>query len=57
MIEECKNELDIDKRIEILYAINSALPQSQKIRIPSLITHDYIDLALYRIEERLVVLA
>jgi len=55
LIEECKNEPDIDRKIEILYSINSMLPKSQQIKIPSLITNDYISLVLYRIEEKLLV--
>lgn len=55
LIEECKNESDIDRKIEILYSINSMLPKSQQLKIPSLITNDYVNLALYRIEEKLLV--
>lgn len=55
LIEECKNEPDIDRKIEILYAINSVLPEQQQIKIPSLITNDYVSLALSRIEEGLLV--
>jgi hypothetical protein len=55
MIEECKNELNIDKEIEILYKINSILPTSQQLKIPSLITNDCVSHALYMIEEKLVV--
>lgn len=55
MIEECKNELNIDKKIEILYKINSMLPTSKQLKIPSLITNDYVSHALYKIEEKLLV--
>jgi hypothetical protein len=55
MIEECKNELNIDKKIEILYEINSMLPTSKQLKIPSLITNDYVSHALYKIEEKLLV--
>jgi hypothetical protein len=55
MIEECKNELNIDKKIEILYKINSMLPTSEQLKIPSLITNDYVSHALYKIEEKLLV--
>ena len=55
LIEECRNEPDIDRRIEILFAINSMLPQSQQLKIPSLITNDYINVVLYRIQETLLV--
>jgi hypothetical protein len=55
MIEECKNELNIDKEIEILYKINSMLPTSEQLKIPSLIANDYVSHALYTIEEKLLV--
>ena len=55
LIEECKNETDIDRKIEILYTINSMLPAQQQVKIPSLITNDYVYQALYRIEEMLLV--
>lgn len=54
MISECKDERDVDCRARILYQINSMLPNSRKLRVPSLITNDYINIALYRIEEGLL---
>jgi hypothetical protein len=52
LIEDCNSEHNIDKRIEILYHINSILTkQHQQLKIPSLITNAYINTALYRIEE------
>jgi len=56
LVEECYNELDVDKKVEILYKINSLLPEPYRIDIPSLITDDYIDSALYRIEKNLSIL-
>ena len=53
LVEECYEERDTDKKIQILYEINSLLPKSYQINIPSLITNDYIDIALYRIEEKI----
>jgi hypothetical protein len=55
LVEECKREPDIDRRIEMLYAINSMLPESQQLKIPSLITNDYVYQALYKIEEIMLV--
>jgi len=55
LVEECKSELNIDRKIEMLYAINSMLPKSQQLKIPSLITNDYVYQALYEIEEMLLV--
>jgi predicted DNA-binding protein (UPF0278 family) len=49
LIEQCNNEPDIDKKIQLFYKINSLLPKPYQVNIPSLITDDYIDTALYRI--------
>jgi hypothetical protein len=51
LIEDCNNEHNLHKRIEILYRINSILPTERQLKIPSLITNAYINTALYRIEE------
>ncbi len=53
LVEDCYEEEDIDKKVQILYKINSLLPKTCCITIPSLITDDYIDTALYRIEENI----
>jgi len=53
LVEDCYDEVDIDKKIQILYKINSLLPKTCCIKIPSLITDDYIDTALYRIEDNI----
>jgi hypothetical protein len=53
LVEDCYDEVDIDKKIQILYKINSLLPKTCCINIPSLITDDYIYTALYRIEEKI----
>jgi hypothetical protein len=53
LVEYCYEKEDVDKKIQILYKINSLLPKSCCINIPSLITNDYIDTALYRIEENI----
>ena len=53
LVEECYEEQDMDIKVQILYKINSLLPKSCQINIPSLITNDYIDMALYRIEENI----
>jgi hypothetical protein len=51
LVKRCRDEDDIDKRIEMLNQINSILPQPKRIKLPSLLTHDYIGTALDRIEE------
>ena len=53
LAEECSNEENIDKKIEILYRINSMLPISFQINIPSLVTDDYVSSALWRISQHL----
>jgi hypothetical protein len=50
-IEICNSEEDLDSRIEILYNLNSSLyPPELQLNMPSLITDDYISLALYKLE-------
>lgn len=51
LIENCNEEYNIDKRMEILYQINSILAKQHQLKIPALVTNAYIDTALYRIEE------
>jgi hypothetical protein len=51
LIEDCNNEHNLDRRIEMLYHINSILAKQHQLKIPSLITNAYINTALYRIEE------
>ncbi len=50
LIESCREEQNIDKKVEILYRINSMLPKVHRLKIPSLVTDDYIEAALYKIE-------
>jgi len=56
LIESCRYEQDIDKKIETLYRINSMLPESQKLKIPSLLTDDYVETALYNIEQAQIII-
>jgi hypothetical protein len=51
LTEDCYEEVDVDKKLQLLHKINSLIPKSCCINVPSLITNDYIDTALYRIEE------
>lgn len=53
LIEECNNELDIDRKIQLFYNLNSMLPISYQINIPSLLTDDYINIVLYRIHQNM----
>ena len=51
LIEDCYNESDVDNKVQILFKINSLLPKMCRINIPSLITDDYIDTALFQVEK------
>ena len=53
LIEECNNESDIDKKIQLFYKINSMLPEQYQPNVPSLITDDYIDTTLYRVQQNM----
>ena len=53
LIEECNNESDIDKKIQLFYNLNSMLPLSYQVNIPSLLTDDYINIVLYRIHQNI----
>ncbi|HYZ59163.1 MAG TPA: hypothetical protein VE544_05855 [Nitrososphaeraceae archaeon] len=53
LTEECSYESDINKKTYLFYKINSVLPKPYRINIPSLITDDYIDTALYRIYQNI----
>lgn len=55
LIEQCTSEPDIDKKIQLFRNINSSLPKQYRVNIPSLITDDYIDTALYRIHQNMQV--
>jgi hypothetical protein len=54
LIQQCRYEIDVDKQFEILQRINALLPKSIRLRMPSLITDDYIHTALDKIEEYLL---
>jgi len=53
LIKSCLETEEINKRIELLYAINNLIPTGFQIQMPALITNNYIDQALYTLEERL----
>ena len=57
LMQNCIDSEDIDKRIEMLERMNRLLPKENMIKLPSFITNDYIDKALYLLEERLLHLA
>jgi hypothetical protein len=53
LIENCKNEPNMDKKIQLLYDINSILLKSDQLQIlsvASLHTNYYINTVLHKIE-------
>ena len=53
LIEDCKNEPNMDKKIQMLYHINSILLKPDQIQIltkSSLLTYYYINTILHKIE-------
>jgi len=53
LIAKCRYQSDVDKQIRILHTINSALPKSLRLQMPSLLTNDYVTRALDIIEDRI----
>jgi hypothetical protein len=54
LIEKCREEQDMNKKIEILNHINSLIPKQFQITLPSYVTNDYIESrVLHKIEERI----
>ena len=55
LVHDCYEQKDMNMKIGTLYRINSMLPKPFHLkRIPSLLTDDYIDKLLYRIEQNLL---
>jgi len=54
LIAGCRYQSDVDKQIRMLHAINSALPKSLRLQMPSLLTNDYVSRALDIIEDRVL---
>jgi hypothetical protein len=57
LIEDCRNESNKDKRIEILNQINSMLLKSDQLIIPSQITGEYFNQVLHKVEGKLLLLS
>jgi len=53
LIQQCRYEIDIDKQFALLQKINSLLPKTSRLRMPSLITDEYIRTALDIIDEHI----
>ena len=54
LIQQCRYEMDVDKQFALLQKINSLLPKTSRLSMPSLITDDYIRTALDKIDEYLL---
>jgi hypothetical protein len=55
LVHDCYEQKEINMKIEILYKINSMLPESLRLKkIPSILTDDYIDNLLFRLEQNLL---
>jgi hypothetical protein len=54
LIALCRDQSDVDKQIRMLHAINSGLPKSLRLQMPSLLTNDYVSRALDIIEDRVL---
>ena len=53
LMQDCRNEENKDKRIEILNRINSNLLKPDQLNIPPQVTNEYVSMTLHKIEERL----
>jgi hypothetical protein len=53
LIEKCRNERDFDRQLKTLCLINSMLPYTKQLHIPSFLTDDYISRALHEVEKAL----
>jgi hypothetical protein len=55
LVHDCYEQKEINMKIETLYKIDSMLPKLLQLKkIPSLLTDDYIDNLLYKIEQNLL---
>ena len=57
LIEDCRNESNKDKRIEMLNQINSMLLKSDQLIIPSQITNECFNQVLHKVEGKLLLLS
>jgi len=53
IIRICRYEDDVDKKLLLLLLIDSLLPNTSKLKIPSYVTRDYIDLVLNELEKKI----
>ncbi len=52
-IDRARSTLNVQEKTEMLRSINMLLPISMRVRIPSQITNEYVDLTLNKIEEEI----
>ena len=52
-IRMCRYEDDVDKKVVLLLMIDNLLPYRNKLKIPSYVTRDYINLVLNEIEKKI----
>jgi hypothetical protein len=52
IMKRCMDTEEVDKRMDLLQYLNDLLPTKYKVQLPTFITNDYIDKALYVLEER-----
>ncbi|MGB9169033.1 MAG: hypothetical protein WCB31_08920 [Nitrososphaeraceae archaeon] len=53
IIRICRYEDDVDKKVGLLLLIDNLLPNKYKLKIPSYVTRDYIDVILNEIEKKI----
>jgi len=53
LIEKCRFESNPERQLKILILINSQLPHTKRLHIPSFMTDDYIERALHEIQKAL----
>ncbi len=53
LMDLCRWESNLDRQVELLRKVNRSLPESLQIKMPSLVTNDYVARALDVIEDKL----
>ena len=54
LIAKFRFQADVDKQIHVLCLINSGVPKSLQLKMPPLLTNDYVSRALDIIEDRIL---
>jgi hypothetical protein len=53
LVTACRYEPNLDRQIVLLEEINNHLPEPLRLKIPSLLTNDYVFHALDTVEDRI----